>query len=101
MFNDTLEIPDNVRIEKVYICPSVTLYQLVDSFFVQSSLKVTLESFMRVYSNAMAHFICFQELTEVIFDDSSFGLKITNIMRYGFRSNNIVQIVTFAEVYFN
>lgn len=49
----------------------------------------------------VAYFIRFQELTEIIFDDRSFSLKITDIVRYGFGSYNIVQIVTFTEVYFD
>lgn len=101
MFNDTLEITSNGRIEEIYIRPSVALYQLVYGFLVQSGLSAILDSRMRRYSDAVAHFIRFQELTQIIFDDGSFSLKITNIVRYGFGSNNIVQIVTFAEVYFN
>ena len=47
MFNDTLEITDNGRIEEIYICPSVALYQLVNGFLVQSSLGAILASLMR------------------------------------------------------
>ena len=101
MFNDTLEITNNGRIEEIYIRPSVALYQLVNGFLVQSGLGAILESCMRRYSDVVAHLIRFQELTEIIFDDGSFNLKITDIVRYGFGSYNIVQIVTFAEVYFN
>ena len=101
MLNDTLEITDNGRIEEINICSSVSLCQLVYGLLVQSGLDAILESVTWRYSDGMTYFICFQELTKIIFDDSSFSLKITDIMRYGFGSNNIVQIVTFAEVYFN
>jgi hypothetical protein len=56
---------------------------------------------MQRYSDMVAHLISFQELTEIIFDDSSFSLKITDIVRYGFGSYYIVQIVTFTEIYFD
>ena len=79
MFNDTLGITNNTRIEEVYIRPSMTLYELVDGFLVQSGLGTSLKV-MQKYSDVVAHFICFQELTEIIFDDISFSLKIADIV---------------------
>ena len=101
MFNDTLEITNSGRVKEIYIRPSVAQYQLVNRFLVQSGLDAILETCMQRNSDAVTHFIRFQELTEIVFYDSSFSLKITDIVRYGFGSYNIVQIVTFAEVYFN
>jgi hypothetical protein len=43
VFNDTLEISDNGRIEEIYIRPSMALYQLVNGFLIQSGLGAILE----------------------------------------------------------
>jgi hypothetical protein len=80
VFDDMLGITNNGRVEEIYIRSSVALYQFVDAFLVQSSLGVILEIICGDILNVETHFICFQELTKIIFDDSSLGLKITDIM---------------------